>query len=223
MVPSHARTERHALTVPIASIPAQRDLFDTRPWKPLKPVRYSPENLLALIHAMSSRGRQCFASAAWFAHKFSVSARTIGRWLLELGPRVLVTTRPGRTSLFCAGAVEKMSRVDVLPPQVSPCINSSSRLKAESPTLPAKVSAVLERAAGRISRAKNPAAYRQSIISTELRLFARAEAEAEAGRGAILSRPASKPAASEVWSSQGAPDCEIGAALRALGESKRLA
>lgn len=213
--------------MPLVSIPVQRDLFDTRPWKPIKPSKPDPEHLYCLIRSMSQPGKKCFASARWFAKKFDVSARTIGRWLLQLSARIAVTLRPGSTSLFSTvstGAVEKVSRVSVVSPPVGPCINPTGKgLRADPVALPAKVSAVLSRAAARIARAKNPAAYRQSIVSTELRLLERAADAAETALSAPAEVPARQPAAFEPWSAQGAPEGEFVDALRALGVSRKLA
>lgn len=152
--------------------PIQRDLFDTRPWTPEKILKPTAEHLYLLIQAMSSKGKQCFASARWFASKFKVSARTIFRWLLELSKRVTVNVRPGKTSIFCTVGVEKMSRVDVIPAPVGPLLNSSSIPEAGKARLSPRVRAALVRATRRIVGAKNPEAYRRAIIGVESRLEA---------------------------------------------------
>ena len=88
--------------------------------------------------------------------------------------------------------------------ETSPPINQrSSEVSRETlapETLPERIRNVLKRAWGRIKRAKNPAAYRQSIISCETRLMARenqmlhlSEFAPEMRRGIENPRPIQQP------------------------------
>lgn len=72
-------------------VPTQKSFaFGQEFWRPEKPRRPGPMDLLALIRTMVAKYPRvgCKAGIAWFAEHFSVCARTIQRWLRKIQPWV---------------------------------------------------------------------------------------------------------------------------------------
>jgi hypothetical protein len=132
----------------------------------------------------------CFPKQGWIAAKLKVSPETVYRAIRELkqaglvsvvlhGPRgaTYLEVIPEPPSPQLSFNFDGDSDDDRTP--VSLCVELDSEVQSEKPSpvpirkepLPKRIMGILNRAWGRIKRAKNPAAYREAIIQSELRLM----------------------------------------------------
>jgi hypothetical protein len=131
----------------------------------------------------------CKIKVTTLKRKYNRAVSTINHWLGCLrAAGLLRSEQHGQTCCVYTILVGQIGRPEQQPSLFTESEKefSSTKKKAEvvsevqeeraveekkSAGLPEKIKGILERAAARIARAKNPAAYRQSIISCELRLL----------------------------------------------------
>ncbi len=134
------------------------------------------KRLFDLLNWCKSSWTHVAPSQKWLASKLKLSLRTLQRLVATLKEVGLlkVVPRYKRTALY--KLMESCGQLSFFFVDGGPVGGAELERKVESipkpaSLLPHKIQQVLSRAAWRIRRAANPAAYRQAIISCELRLL----------------------------------------------------
>ncbi len=143
-----------------------------------QPLRHRLEQIKSYLMGYEVNGRTIRFKVQYIAAKLGMGRRTVFRyfaWLRDAGwlktaarkarycIRQVFKNQPAGTpsgTPFDAGPITEV-RTDEKP----------AALAVPKPNLPDRIIGILNRAMGRIRKAKNPAAYRQAIISCELRLM----------------------------------------------------
>ena len=127
--------------------------------------------------------RQIYAKREHIAEKVGLKIRTLARYLKYLTEngwlRLNTVQRTART------AIREVTLLTF--PIAGP--SKEEKPEVQSAALPKRIQNILKDARPRIAKAKNPAAYRQSIISSELRLIKAAQEAALIERKPVQSEP----------------------------------
>jgi hypothetical protein len=135
-----------------------------------RPIPNTLERLKEYFLGYLANGREIYARRRYIAKKLQMSVRTLARYLKWLRDDGWIAT-VRRTSRTAYRQVIKAPVPSTVPSQEPPPITEVTSKPETSAALPTRILNVVHRAAARIRRAKNPAAYRQAIISCELRLL----------------------------------------------------
>jgi len=155
------------------TLPGLDHLFSTSPeWNP---VPATLARIQDYFQGYVANAREIYARRGHIARRIGITVRTLARylkWLRDTG--WIATIR--RTPRTAYRQVLKGPVPSAVPSQEPPPITEVTPKSETSAALPSRILNVVQRAAARIRRAKNPAAYRQAIISCELRLLKTAKA-----------------------------------------------
>ncbi len=146
-----------------------------------RPVELSrgAHRLLRILRWFQRKAKEIRVGQQWLADRLGVSLRSVNRWFSELraaGAEILEWRGPNPPLISVDGVAFGVA----FAAPISITQSTQPNPKPAAPprrSLPEFITDVLERAKKRIQRAKNPAAYRQSIIGVELRLMKQAGAE----------------------------------------------
>lgn len=142
-----------------------------RPAESWHPVAATLARVKRYFEGYQANDRQIFAKRQYIADRLGMHVRTLARYIQFLrDTRWMETVR--RKAHTAIRKVLNVFRAVLSPvPSLASHPLSEENTSETSAALPDRIEGILERAAKRIRRAKNPAAYRQAIISCELRLM----------------------------------------------------
>lgn len=213
--------------------------------------------LAFLLQKGAGTSRGCWWRQKRISEETGIPLRSVQRYLakLEQAGRIRVQHRQSTTNLYFAQTVEisvekdqsgfsfspkvagpprqnggSFYRTEVSPPEVK----QRNAAKVQTQNLTPEISAVLHRARKRIERARNPAAYRATIIGIELRLAKERSRNTssyfstsnEGAKPEVAPRcrsgdPAKKPPEPE-WNIRGPSDSGFEGSIADLARRKRL-